>query len=275
MIKRNIKLFTALLAVALIVSVSIFNACKKENNIPLVNSTNTMEFPAKDYNTYIEDLMVTTGIDIKKLSKLDEIRKIANVQREIIAVAIETSNSKGEFTEEKLEQMQNLLEAIYAASNDDEILTLYDSYCAICTTINFFHINGDGIPLFTFDPNNPFVVTEPAVVLIEKIITNYPQFPSLSEETQIDIIAAAIFLDVQEFLDIDPEKTPNQADCKKAAAQDYAVTASVATATLQAGLMGCAFSGPAAGACCAIAGASYGVAMGVGYWQYKRAVARC
>jgi hypothetical protein len=76
-------------------------------------------------------------------------------------------------------------------------------------------------------------------------------------------------------LNLPNNNAKDKPSCLQGARNDYAISCVAATATLEAGLIGCAFSGPGAGACCAIAGASYGVAMGVAYWQYRRAVARC
>ena len=270
MIKRNIKLLIVLLTVALVTSVSIFYACKKEEKI--INNP-IVENHEKNYEDHIKELITTTGIDIYELRKLDKIRKIADVPREIMSVATEASLTKGEFTEAKLEQMQNLLAAIYAASTDNAILALYESFCNICMTIDGFQMN-NGIAIFNYDPANPFIGFEKemlaASVLYEEIGNSYSSFPSLPQETQIEIIAAAIYLNLQN----NNTKGPVE-DCRNEALRMYAVTASLATADLTGSLVGCAFTGPGAGACCAIAGAKYGVTMGVGYWQYKRAIKKC
>jgi len=271
MLRRNIKLLTVLIVVSLVVGVSIFYACKKEESIPIVNNTDIPENPAKDYNAHIEELIAMTGIDIYDLSTLGEIRKIADAQRNIMNKLIEPSLTKGEFTEEKLAQMEVLLAAINAASSDSEILSLYQSFCNICATIDYFHINENGIPIFVFDPNAFSQNTSVAVELIKEIENSCLSFPSLPPDIQIEIIAAAIYLNMQNS----ESKKPSYEDCKNEALRMYAVTASLATASLQAGLISCAASGPGAPACCATAGAIYGVAMGVGYWQYRRAIKRC
>ena len=120
MIRRNIKLLTVLIVVSLEVGVSIFYACKKEEGVQIINNTDVPENPVKDYNAHIEELIAMTGIDIYELSTLGEIRKIADAQRNIMNKLIEPSLTKGEFTEEKLAQMEVLLAAINAASSQED-----------------------------------------------------------------------------------------------------------------------------------------------------------
>jgi len=275
MIKRNIKLFTALLTVALIAGATLFFACQKDDNSKqTTNNADITEFVEKDYKDYIEELIATTGIDIYELSQLEKVQKMADETLNVMNAGIEASQTKGNFTEEILAYLQALKAEInetYAAGDEAEALRLYEHFCTICRMTGYFQFSQYGVPIFTFDPDNPFVIAiNQAEELFEDIGNNYPQFSSFSEETQIDIIAAAIFLKIQ-----DPDTKGAPTDCKKEAALMYAVSASVATASLQAGLMSCAFAGPGAPACCAVAGAAYGVAMGVAYWQYRRAVARC
>jgi hypothetical protein len=226
--------------------------------------------------------MISTGIDIYNLSKSDEIKERAETNRKIMNEVERLLDTKGELTEEKLEQLQNLQEAIeaaYAANNDNEVLRLFETFCTICKTIDgfIFSVNEFGWETFTFtfDTDLAYAYFEDdvhiAITLMEEIEAGYPSFASLPEKTQIEIIAAAIYVNMQSLGTKDHSIT----DCRKEAAAMLAVSLSTATALYEASLIGCAFSGPAAPGCCALASAGYGVSVGVSMWQYRRAVRRC
>jgi hypothetical protein len=88
----------------------------------------------------------------------------------------------------------------------------------------------------------------------------------LPECTQIEIIAAALYLNVN------IDKKP---DCRQAAAEDYALDIVFNHAMYNTALVACGFSGPAVGVCAGSATAAYAIAQGYSYWKYKRALKRC
>ena len=208
--KINLKLFTVLLTVVLVAGVSIFYACNKDERKSSSNDSIVEENVEKNYDAYIEELMATTGIDIYQFSKLDGIQKLAKTNLTIMEAADRSLNAKGDFSEEKLEQLENLkaaMDAAAAAGNDYQVLVLYESYCAICMTIDgfIFHENTSGVQTITFDPNSPPIAipvaymegeVNKAVALFEEIEINYPEFPSLLGQTQLEILEAAIYLDI-------------------------------------------------------------------------------
>jgi hypothetical protein len=294
--KRNLKLFTVLLAV-LLAGESIFYACQKEeiknqtvNNTETVEciETETVEYVEKDYEIQIEELMTNTGIDIYKLSELDEVKTVADKQLRIINEATAMVQTKGELTEDKLTQLQNIAKAINNASatgNNYEVLRLYESLCILCKTINGFIIdlNQYGLQTFTYDPNKaslqlPIVWMEvektTALTLIKAIETQTPNFTTLTVPVQVQVVAATISTAVLRSITA-TKGFSTVADCEHEAKLQYAISMGVATAGYQASLMNCAFAGPGAPACVAVASAAYAVTIAVTTWQYNRALRKC
>lgn len=107
---------------------------------------------------------------------------------------------------------------------------------------------------------------------VSEITHQYPNFDALDYNTQWNVIAAAIYFNIAQ------EKTTNPNDkeeCLNEALRMYAVSMTAATAAYEAALIGCGFSGPGVVGCVILASSTYGVAMAVAAWQYKRAVKRC
>jgi hypothetical protein len=111
--------------------------------------------------------------------------------------------------------------------------------------------------------------TRSAIELNEEIETNFPPFRFLPEETQIEIIAAALYLNLQ----IDDIKAP--AGCREKAAANYAADIVFNHAMYNGALVACGFSGPAVGACAGFATVVYGIAQGRSYYKYKKALKGC
>lgn len=132
---RNLKLFTAILVVAVIAGLTIFYACEKEDvSNQTTNNADIAESVEKDYDTSIEELINSTGIDIYKLSKSGGIEEIAKTSLMIMKMADGVLDKKGSLTEDKLIQLQDLGESINAASaagNDYEVLRLYESFLCV------------------------------------------------------------------------------------------------------------------------------------------------
>ncbi|MDR2979401.1 MAG: hypothetical protein LBV02_03015 [Bacteroidales bacterium] len=281
------KLFTAMVAVALIAGVTIFYACEKEDvSNQTTNSADITESVEKDYESYIEKLIASTGIDIHKLSKSDGIEEIAETNLTLMEMADGLLDEKGGLTEEKLSQLQDLGEAINAASaagDDDEVLRLYASFCAVCMTIDgfIFNMNEYGLQTFSYDPDKeslqlPIAYMEAEMVkaeaLMKEMETNNPTFPTLSPSVQTEVMAAAISVSILRRMET---KAQSVADCKKAALADYGIAMAGCMAGLEIALHACAFSAAAVGPCVAVAFAGYGVAVGFATWGYKRALNRC
>jgi hypothetical protein len=268
------------LAVALIAGITIFNACKKEEiTNSLTNDPIVEENFIKNYEVYIKELMNKTGIDIYKLSESDRIKERSVTIQQIMYDAESTLETKGAITEEMITQLESLRDAIrtaYMTNNENEVFRLFEAFCTICRGINgfIFSTNEYGWETFTFNPNIAVysyfeVAVSDAIALIEDTEANNPLFAYLPEETQIELIAAAMYVNMQH---IGAKESP---DCRKEAAAMYAVSLSVATATMQYGLISCAFSGPGAAACCAGVAAVYGVEVAIASWQFHRALKRC
>ena len=288
--KRHIKLLTVLLAVALVTGVVIFYACEKEKIINPIEGTHvtgthheaTVE--TKDYDAYIEELMTSTGIDIYKLSELEEVKKMADKQLQMTSALTAISQTKGELTEEKLTQLESLRNAInvaYTNGNEYEALRLFESFCAICRTIDgfIFNVNEYGLQTFTYAPDKeplslPITQMEAekvnAIALFEEV-NNNPQFSSLQETAKMEILTAAIYLNMKNNV----PKDYSVSDCKRAAWEDYAFALAGATLGLEFALHLCIGTGPAAVACVGGAFACYGVAVAWATWGYKRALRRC
>jgi len=144
-----------------------------------------------------------------------------------------------------------------------------------------FETNEYGLQTFTYDPDLDalqlpldFMQAEAIAAneLMEGIINDYPQFYSLPENIQNDILVAAIYLNMQSG----GAKKPEGYDaCVAAAKDDFAISLGVSSVTLNAFLFGCGFTGPAVGLCIASTFATYGISVGTAYWMYRRAVKRC
>jgi len=278
--KLNLKLLATLLTVVFLTSLTI-NSCKREENPPANDPP--VENNEKSYEDYIKELVATTGIDIYQLSDLKEVQKLAGKSQNLMRMIVETSHSKGAFTEEKLEQLELLygeMEVAYANGNEYEVLRLFEIFCAICKTIdNFIFVdNGYGFQTLIFDPDKE-PLELPMNYLLEEwtnssnliyvIEENYPLFSSLQEETKIEVIAAALYLNLQ----ISGSKAPS--DCKKNAAEAFAIALVTNQAVYNLGLVACGVTGPGTPACWGFATASLAIADGVAYWQYKRALKKC
>lgn len=280
--KRS-KLFTLLLVVTLATIATLFHACQKDE---ITNNSDIAEFIEKDYDAYIEELMANTGIDVYELSKLDEVQKTSNKQLALMNTTAAMFDIKGDWTEEILYQLQDLANAIdaaYVAGDEDEVFRLFESFCAICMTIDgfIFEMNEYGVQTFTYNPNQApilipalFIEAEmrDAALLIEEVENNYPLYSTLPVLTQKEVLAAALFVNVLNNIET---KNYSVSDCEKAAQADYAIAMAGCIVGLEIAMHGCIFSGPTVGACIATAFAGYGVAVGFATWGYRRALKRC
>ncbi|MDR0206152.1 MAG: hypothetical protein LBI45_02710 [Bacteroidales bacterium] len=275
---KKLVLILVIIAISLIFCVS----CKKEEK--QTNNSETEIATKKDYNSYIKELIEKTGIDIYEFRQLDKVRKLSAKSRGMMYALTEASLSKGEITEEKLDQLENLKQAIdvaYQAGNDYQVLCLFESFCAICKTIDgfIFHTNQYGMQTFTFDPTLPTLelpmaymleVSNDAEELVNDVEDFYPSFSSLLEETQIEVLTAAIYLNQPQG----GAKGPVQ-DCERGAWEDYAWSLAGAHAGLTVALNICPFTGPGVGACVASAFTGYGIAVAWASIGYKRVLKRC
>ena len=285
---KKIKILTISLVVTLVVaSVSIFYACEKEkitDNLPGPTTNNSM---VKDYDAYIEELIASTGIDIYALSQLEEVQKVADKQLRMMNAATATLQTKGELTEEKLIQMQNLgnaINAAYKAGNDYEVLRLYESLCAIFMTIDGFipDMKVSGVQTFTYDPNKvpiqiplTYMQTQQvaAVALVGAVQATTPQFTTLAPPVQTQVVAATVFVSAQRTMMA--AKGYSTEDCQRQAHQAYNETIGVAYGTFIVALGICAATAAGAPVCAAAAAASFGVAAALAGFQLNRALRRC
>ena len=295
--KRNIKLFTAIFAVALVAGASIFYACEKEQAI--IHYPVEEEPSSKSLTALVDELMSTTGIDIYELSMFDEVGKVAAVPIMALDMALlEGKDMKGEVTEEKLTQLQNLEKAIQtacASGNEEEALKLYESFCKICMTIDGFIFSTNNQGLQTFEYDHTKVPVQLPLAQMESLRTDYllmekavevriPQYTSLTPTVQSQVLSTAIAVSVMRSPGIaKAQQTPAQ--CRQAALESFALNTGFSTTMLVGGLARCAITAPIAAAVPPLVGvtatcviryfASYGVSMGWSYYMYRRDVKKC
>jgi len=231
---KNIKLFTALLAVAFLLFVT---SCNKEETTKSVISNPPSE---QSTGSNIDELIKTTGIDIYALASSSELLKyfkaVAPISEEIAKKIMKKSKS---FTEEKIARMAELIALISeAAQNQDfELVDVYfeelkNLMDTMMNTVDFYQCE---------------VVqrlNEEAEIYSNFLNSEYPSFFTLDSEQQRSIIDAII--------EITSDRKPPRScaeiyvDDIRAAEQRFAIT-----------LAGCLLLGPIGSWVCA------GVALGI------------
>ena len=286
--KLNTKIFTALMAVA-VITLSLaffFTGCKKEETIKseILNEPEV----EKDYAAYIEELMATTGINIYELSQLKEIQKVADKNMRMMA-AFENTNAKGAFTDEKIEQIQYLaaaIEAAYEAGNDEEVLILYESLCMICMSIDgfIFSDNEYGVQTFTYDPGKEpislpinFMEAERtrAELLVAAIETTYPSFRLLPDVAKQDVLAASLYLNVQQIKAKERPSLETVHSCLTKADNDHAIATMGTTAGYLIGVGLCGGTIFLSVVCVAVATSGYAAAIAQINSTHKARVQLC
>ena len=272
--KLNIKLVATLLIVAVVASITIFYACTKEKEKIITPTHHEATVEAKDYESYIEELIAETGIDIYKLSELDEVQKVADKQIRMMnaftATTSEQLHTKGvAFTDAKATQIQNLatsIETEYAAGNYGKVMVLYESLCNLCRSIDGFMFGVDeyGLQTVTYDPDKEpvqlpinYIQAEQAtaVAMVKAIETANPQISTLPLQVRTEIVSATLYVGVKSTMMM--TKQYSVEDCKKRAG--YLLTASLTGLTVLyiAGAAFCTGTLLAVAACEAVAFASY------------------
>lgn len=284
--KKVINFNNILLILAILFAGLNFAGCEKEKNtiedrqVPKTLVAMTEE----ELSSYITDIANTTGIDLHRISDLQCMDKLSQYNVKLIKHCVNNANAKGVMTEEKISILTNLAQAIKTAYSEGRLsdaLELYNEFCSVCSSIDGFIINSNDFDLQTisFDEshipisvpynylNNERQQAENFFVEIEESV---PGFWNLQEETRINIVAVALYLRSQ-----DNNKYFSYEDCELEARRMLALDLALATAFYEAALLSCAATGPAALGCIAVASATYGVSVGVSYYQYERAVENC
>lgn len=214
--KKNV-IFVVITTIVL-ATIMIFVGCeKKDGNKDIVSSgsSNDVEFyyNQEDYDVYIENLMAETGIDIYEISKLDVVQRMVDKHINMTnALSAEMMHTKNTISNDKLAQIHDLsmeIEAEYEAGNYDKVYVLYETFCSICITIDGFYLNINeyGLQTITYDPNKDPVripvdwmemEQNNAAELINTIEGRYSQFNTLPEPTKIDVVAAAMYVNIQQ-----------------------------------------------------------------------------
>ena len=227
---------------------------------------------------------MTSYMDGKYLSKEDIMNEIGS---SIVFNYFANDNQpKYDISEELINRMQELADSIqmfYSLGQEYEVLNLYQNFCQLCNSIPGFSVNSSnyGVQTISFDDHIvdfPTDYLQAEMNLAQEVINGiserYPSYNSLSPATQVEVLAASLVVKIKEDI-AQTKQTSNRDACLQAAREDLAIGLSAATATYEAGLIGCAASAAAAPGCVALASASYGVACGVCWWQYRRAKKRC
>jgi len=265
---------------------------KNDNQTQVVSNS-----PPKDYKAYIEDLIATTGIDIYALSELDGVKKLAEKNLNMIS-RLEKSSTKGELTEAKAIRIKNLAttaQAKYDAGDYGAVLTLFESLCEICATIDgfMFDVNEYGMQTITYDPNMPAVRLPLAQMeaerlqvtrLREEISIVSPQFVSLPQPVQAEVLSAAMYisseslssaakLNTKAFSVNDPGGDPG--GCRQLALEMYTNDMRKYNAMYIGGMMLCTGTGFLAWACYGLATIAYADAMTSATRLYNGRIADC
>lgn len=271
-------------------TLAIFTGCEKESmrfdseNQTAFLLSDICQMSEEEYDAYLIDLMNRTGIDVYSVSKLNSIGVLAQQCMQIYE-SFDEIPTRGSITQEKINRLQYLSDQMQIEEengNDEAVMQYFEEFCSICSTIDgfVFNMNENGQETLTIDESQ-ISVTLPvgyieqqkidAMNLVSEIKAEYPPFDDLSQDEKVEIIAASIFIRNSQVT----PKSWSVSDCKKEAQRMLALTLSTATATYEAGLIGCTVSAIGIGVCVAIASASYGVAVGVAYYQYHRAIDNC
>ena len=280
--------------IAIILSIffalATFTGCEKESmKFDSENQTTFLlsdicQMTEEEYNAYLIDLMNRTGIDVYSVSKLNSIGVVAQQCMQIYE-SFDEIPTRGSITQEKINRLQYLSDQMQIEEengNDVAVMQYFEEFCDICSTIDgfVFNMNENGQETLTIDESQ-ISVTLPvgyieqqkidAMNLVSEIKAEYPPFDDLSQNEQVEIIAASIFVRNSQVT----PKGFSVSDCKKEAQRMLALSLSTATALYETGLLACAATTVGAGICVAVASASYGVSVGVAYYQYHRAIDNC
>jgi len=202
---KKIIIFSTALLIAILAT--IFFACKKDNKEEQ-NSPPLLPTEYSEYGINIDELIQKTGIDIYKLSKLPTLQEISFD----ISKCVEKTNAKVELTDALYAQIQQLRTAVETAAangNDVAFLTSFEQLCTLTKSINGikFVSNGDGYTTITYNDNGSILeynfpnlkahVTEGQEIL-RGVVEEYPEFLNLPENTRIEILTAAVYLNYLE-----------------------------------------------------------------------------
>lgn len=273
------KIFFSIIALLLI----LFHSCEKAETIQSTEIEGYVSYDISDYQEHIDALIESTGINIYKLSEIESIRQFA--QKQVCRCLVNQVHLRGDVTEQKLYAIQSLEEQIYDAYNYGDsitVLILYDSLCAICSTIDgfIFNTNEYGFQEVVYDPEQapvhlPIIQMkddkEEAIALREQIESDYPEINTLPEETKIEVIASALYIQSSRF----GIKYYSVADCEKAAKNKLVWNLSLATAAYIATAATCAGTMLAIVVCESLAYATYISAAAGMRHTYNLEIERC
>ncbi len=272
-----------------LVLVGIFSACQKKDGEQITNNV-ISESSNETKQLDVEELISKTGIDIYELSELEGIQEITIKQRMIINAFMKVSelHERGAITEDKLTQIQNLttqMQILYEDGNDYEVLRLYEQLCSVLISIDgfVFDVNEQGLQTFTYSQDKPnlqlpiaqmYKEQNNAELLICEIEETNPNFSSLPETTKIEVMAAAIYVNMSNNEVVSKAAVSQTLRCEQVN-NDYAVNMAIATATFEAALLGWAATVVAAMPCVAIASASYAASAAWVTYVWKRDSKNC
>lgn len=280
-------ILSTVMIVALLMSTVLFSSCEKEDvkNPEVVNLIDS-EVAEKDYETYIEELMASTGIDIYKLGDLEEVQKFVAASPQMNNAACNCFTPKDALVDEKLDEILNLAIAIetkYNEGNHGEVLVLFQSLCEICSTIDGFMYDVDayGFNNFIADQNAdnfPLNMQEvenlSAVVLIAEINKVSPQFSKLSEPVQTEVLAATLYINSKN----NAAKLPSSSElriCLDAASAWLVAEQTVTHGVLISGLVGCLASAVGYPLCATGVAAVYAFSVASSIRSYNTSVENC
>ena len=261
---RNMKRIAIVLAAALVTGVAIFYACEKEHiTNPVTGTPQEAIVEEKDYEAQIEELIAFTGIDIYKLSELEEVQKVADKQVRMMNLAQE----KGTLTDAKKTQIKTFTQSIqneYNKGNYEKVLKEYESLSAICMTVDGFipEMNKYGVQTFTYDPNKAsvqipvtYIETQraTAATVTNAIQTASPQFATLAAPIQTQVVTATLYTSMQRSIMASSQAKEQCKTCREKAKEAYDLDCAKLLATATAGMAVCGAIGwtPIGWACAA------------------------
>lgn len=280
--------------VFLLVASFAFQGCEKEKQIKKtenITSANPQQNNLADdididaYETYISELSEATGIDIYEASTYESVCKAAKRQEQILDFA-EYNDTKGALTEETVNRIKNLNNAIqeaYEQGNESLAWSLFDELCSICRNIDGFIFSTDenGWEVVTYDPSqDPVLVPVFQMQAIQTEITDIenelydrnPSYKNLPADTKNELVKATLYVNLTQknFKEqYDPEA------CKKSAHRSCAFDLSLATVLYTVAAAGCTGTAFAVGLCEAGAYAAYMTSVATTVQLYHARIQLC
>ena len=224
-----------LILTSLVCSIIFFTGCKKEIEIKEMNDSNDSIQKTLNYYDYLSK---TTGINIYELANSLETQKFIE---SAISIGEEiTENMRGDLTEQQIARIQELVELIMAAveNNDVSLVNLYLRELAMII-FSPSHIWLDK-PIYECDAIE--ALNNEVKVFFDFLSNKYQSFDYLEKSLQIEVLNA--------IYEINDNRTP---DCYKS----YKNTMTDITFYYGVAIAACGFTGPGYVLCYGAATAIY------------------